>query len=49
MEYVGEERRSGGVAPFFTPESPLGQQVQQVLLEARDGLTVHEIRRALRL
>src|SRR5437867_3546924 len=37
------------MAAFFTPESPLGIEVQRLLLETRDGLTVAEIRRALRL
>lgn len=37
------------MAAFFTPESPLGQEVQRLLLDAPDGLTIHEIRRALRL
>ncbi len=34
---------------FFTPDSPLGIEVQKLLLDTRDGLTVNEIRRALRL
>ncbi|RIK41772.1 MAG: hypothetical protein DCC58_12045, partial [Chloroflexi bacterium] len=34
---------------IFTPDTPLGQEVQRLLLEADAGMTVLEIRRALRL
>ncbi|HEX2910805.1 MAG TPA: RecQ family ATP-dependent DNA helicase [Chloroflexia bacterium] len=34
---------------FFTPDCNLGLEVQQLLLEYRDGLSVAEIRRKLRL
>jgi Exonuclease len=33
----------------FTPETPLGQDVQKLLLDHRDGLTIPEMRRRLRL
>lgn len=37
------------MATFFTPDSPLGLTVQQLLLKHKNGLTIAQIRRELRL
>ena len=34
---------------FFTPQTPLGLEVQKLLLENREGLSVTQLRRSLRL